>query len=411
MEFCIDTTQIYTHVHIDALREVHTRCHPHGKLGPDRDMHGKLTAPEITEPQPDGDFASHQTTEALNAAAMVTACEKTPLVSAQEAVRTRSSGPQTPPEDDPPAGNAPKSPPPPPKPPSGGFFLNSLPTNDSSVEAPSEKTTGVTDYSYRWYDPITGRWPSRDPIEERGGINLYGFVGNDAVGRIDLLGTRYSEVYGESPTYVLGKNTYTINSFFERPNGYYNNNQEQMDNIIKYAKELGEIKDSDGNDCFDVIVDYRPATISMIHGYSSILYSPDDLFFLYTHGDDYKLNPEKRADFYRLEQYVWLLDGAIRTQYLKSLFRSKVFISACYHWPNRDNTTPLESQWISNEKWFKDEFQAYAKSCNKCPRERKIVITSGPASNRIPKFLQKNVVNDLGSDPGIEYDPGNISAK
>ena len=31
-------------------------------------------------------------------------------------------------------------------------------------------------------------WPSRDPIGERGGINLYGMVGNDAVGRLDKLG-------------------------------------------------------------------------------------------------------------------------------------------------------------------------------------------------------------------------------
>ena len=43
-------------------------------------------------------------------------------------------------------------------------------------------------YAYRYYDPVTGRWPSRDPIEEEGGINLYGFVGNDGVGRIDVLG-------------------------------------------------------------------------------------------------------------------------------------------------------------------------------------------------------------------------------
>jgi len=47
---------------------------------------------------------------------------------------------------------------------------------------------GVTDYGYRYYDPVTGRWPSRDPIGERGGMNLYGFVGNDGVGRIDRLG-------------------------------------------------------------------------------------------------------------------------------------------------------------------------------------------------------------------------------
>jgi hypothetical protein len=35
---------------------------------------------------------------------------------------------------------------------------------------------------------LTGRWPSRDPIEEEGGINLYGFVGNDGVVNIDFLG-------------------------------------------------------------------------------------------------------------------------------------------------------------------------------------------------------------------------------
>jgi RHS repeat-associated protein len=184
----IDTTQIYTHVHIDALREVHTRCHPHGKLGPDCDINGKLTPMANQDSPPDVDFASHETAEALNAAAMVMACEQTPLVSAQQAVMTPPSRPQDPPDDDPPAGNTPKSPPPPPKPPSGGFFLNSLATHGLSVEAPSEKTMGVTDYGYRYYDPVTGRWPSRDPIEELGGINLYGFVGNDATNQWDQLG-------------------------------------------------------------------------------------------------------------------------------------------------------------------------------------------------------------------------------
>ena len=53
---------------------------------------------------------------------------------------------------------------------------------------PKPKTMGVTHYGYRYYDPNTGRWPSRDPIEERGGKNLYGFVGNDGVLRIDYLG-------------------------------------------------------------------------------------------------------------------------------------------------------------------------------------------------------------------------------
>jgi len=43
-------------------------------------------------------------------------------------------------------------------------------------------------YGYRYYDPLTGRWPSRDPIGERGGVNLYGFLGNDAIDRLDVLG-------------------------------------------------------------------------------------------------------------------------------------------------------------------------------------------------------------------------------
>jgi RHS repeat-associated protein len=50
--------------------------------------------------------------------------------------------------------------------------------------------TGLMYYGYRYYSPELGRWLSRDPIEERGGINLYGMVGNDAVNRWDLLGNR-----------------------------------------------------------------------------------------------------------------------------------------------------------------------------------------------------------------------------
>ena len=44
------------------------------------------------------------------------------------------------------------------------------------------------DYGYRFYHPALGRWASRDPIAEEGGLNLYGFVGNEGIDRWDVLG-------------------------------------------------------------------------------------------------------------------------------------------------------------------------------------------------------------------------------
>ena len=42
--------------------------------------------------------------------------------------------------------------------------------------------------SWSFYNPTTGRWLSRDPIEELGGKNLYTFVDNDPIAGIDLYG-------------------------------------------------------------------------------------------------------------------------------------------------------------------------------------------------------------------------------
>ena len=46
--------------------------------------------------------------------------------------------------------------------------------------------TGLTYYNYRYYSPELGRWLSRDPIEEDGGYNLYGMVGNNVLILVDV---------------------------------------------------------------------------------------------------------------------------------------------------------------------------------------------------------------------------------
>ncbi len=53
-----------------------------------------------------------------------------------------------------------------------------------------DEVTGYYLYKYRHYDPALGRWPSRDPIEEYGGVNLYGFVNNQPTWYWDYLGTK-----------------------------------------------------------------------------------------------------------------------------------------------------------------------------------------------------------------------------
>jgi RHS repeat-associated protein len=46
-------------------------------------------------------------------------------------------------------------------------------------------SAGLYYYGYRFYDPTTMKWVNRDPIGEAGGLNLYGFCGNDPIAYID----------------------------------------------------------------------------------------------------------------------------------------------------------------------------------------------------------------------------------
>ena len=48
--------------------------------------------------------------------------------------------------------------------------------------------TGLIDFGHRFYDPKNGRFLGRDPIEEQGGMNLYGFCFNDGINHWDVLG-------------------------------------------------------------------------------------------------------------------------------------------------------------------------------------------------------------------------------
>ena len=52
----------------------------------------------------------------------------------------------------------------------------------------SDPQTGLVYYGMRFYSPVLGRFVNRDPVEEKGGLNLYGFCGNDGIDSYDVLG-------------------------------------------------------------------------------------------------------------------------------------------------------------------------------------------------------------------------------
>jgi RHS repeat-associated protein len=50
--------------------------------------------------------------------------------------------------------------------------------------------TGMVYYGFRYYRELAGRWLTRDPIEETGGLNLYAFANNQPIDRFDKFGLR-----------------------------------------------------------------------------------------------------------------------------------------------------------------------------------------------------------------------------
>lgn len=63
--------------------------------------------------------------------------------------------------------------------------------------------TGLYYYGYRFYSPELMRWINRDPIEERGGLNINVFCKNNPIGRIDPFG-KHSIVFEELPVEYTG---------------------------------------------------------------------------------------------------------------------------------------------------------------------------------------------------------------
>lgn len=115
-------------------------------------------------------------------------------------------------------------------------------------------------YGRRYYNSAQGRFLGRDPIKEKGGLNLYGFCGNDSVNRWDYLGM-YADVM------VDGDNvTITVPLYFEG-----NATQKQKDDFVKNITDMWTTKAGSYNVVTKVTVLSERPTDSLAYNTVNVL--------------------------------------------------------------------------------------------------------------------------------------------
>jgi RHS repeat-associated protein len=129
---------------------------------------------------------------------------------------------------------------------------------------PWHSQSGLNLAMFREYDPITGRWISRDPIGERGGVNLYCYDLNEPINSIDVSGLIPVHGWWCGPNWTGGVPTMYFPedaSFHKPPMGPVDWACKQHDICYyKCRKEKGDCQGSGLNKCFrkcDLILEWE----------------------------------------------------------------------------------------------------------------------------------------------------------
>jgi len=114
--------------------------------------------------------------------------------------------------------------------------------------------TGLYYFRARWYDPVTGRWLSKDPIGISGGLNQYVFAGNNPVNYVDPFGLDSIYIYGDSGWAGLVEERAGAN--YDAP--YRAQSMEDAANFVEnYAKHIGPVDEvilaGHGNDGYQEV--------------------------------------------------------------------------------------------------------------------------------------------------------------
>ena len=94
-------------------------------------------------------------------------------------------------------------------------------------------------YNYRHYNPLDGRWINHDLIEEQGGLNLYGMIGNNTVRKWDYLGLKKCPCSATEKANALSR----LASCLSRATDTYDAVMKDIQNESKLALEQIQIED------------------------------------------------------------------------------------------------------------------------------------------------------------------------
>jgi RHS repeat-associated protein len=117
-----------------------------------------------------------------------------------------------------------------------GAWASANPYRFSSKEIDYKYFAGGDNYyyGYRFYHPVLHRWLNRDPIGINGGINLYGFVGNNPVGLVDTDG-RFAFLAAAGVAYLAFEFGSTIYDIYSASDVVLDPNVSDLDKV----KEVG----------------------------------------------------------------------------------------------------------------------------------------------------------------------------
>jgi len=167
--------------------------------------------------------------------------------------------------------------------------------------AASTSASGVSVYGFRWYEAGNGRWLGRDPAEEQGGVNLYRFVGNDAVNQSDVIGliefsigamTFIPTEYAEDPLGIIYKGDGSPGNFWIKRLSFRTRHVVSFDpqKILDQKGNRSAIRENDR--VIGLSIRYRPLNL-LERGFTNY---ENDTNVIFYKGTYYKKDAEERAN-------------------------------------------------------------------------------------------------------------------